>query len=103
MLTRVGRLITLAFFAVTGFMLNHPDWFDLGIDITVEGSKVPFTELFVALANGQSHLLLSDGAYFSLDLFFFVGLYFLNYLHYRTQLKLGENSQTPAPAVQRSG
>ena len=43
------------------------DWFDLGIDITVEGSKVPFTELFVALASGQSHLLLADGAYFSLD------------------------------------
>ncbi|MGA9492720.1 MAG: DEAD/DEAH box helicase, partial [Mycobacterium sp.] len=43
------------------------DWFDLGIDITVEGSKVPFTELFVALASGQTHLLLADGAYFSLD------------------------------------
>ncbi len=46
---------------------GDPDWFDLGIDITVEGRKVPFTELFVALANGQSHLLLPDGAYFSLD------------------------------------
>ena len=46
---------------------GDPDWFDLGIDITVEGSKVPFTELFVALASGQSHLLLADGAYFSLD------------------------------------
>jgi superfamily II DNA or RNA helicase len=46
---------------------GDPDWFDLGIDITVEGRKVPFAELFVALANGQSHLLLSDGAYFSLD------------------------------------
>jgi SNF2 family DNA or RNA helicase len=46
---------------------GDPDWFDLGIDITVEGHKVPFAELFVALANGQSHLLLSDGAYFSLD------------------------------------
>src|ERR1700722_13981703 len=43
------------------------DWFDLGIDITVEGSKVPFTELFVALASGQSHPLLADGAYFSPD------------------------------------
>jgi superfamily II DNA or RNA helicase len=43
------------------------DWFDLGIDITVEGSKVPFTELFVALASGQTHLLLPNGAYFSLD------------------------------------
>src|SRR5580693_3033339 len=46
---------------------GDPDWFDLGIDITVEGRKVPFAELFVALASGQSHLLLSDGAYFSLD------------------------------------
>jgi hypothetical protein len=46
---------------------GDPDWFDLGIDITVEGRKVPFTELFVALASGQSHLLLPDGAYFSLD------------------------------------
>jgi superfamily II DNA or RNA helicase len=46
---------------------GDPDWFDLGIDITVEGRKVPFTDLFVALANGQSHLLLPDGAYFSLD------------------------------------
>src|SRR6202020_2454681 len=46
---------------------GDPDWFDRGIDITVEGSKVPFTELFVALASGQTHLLLADGAYFSLD------------------------------------
>ncbi len=46
---------------------GDPDWFDLGIDITVEGRKVPFAELFVALASGQSHLLLPDGAYFSLD------------------------------------
>ena len=29
--------------------------------------EVPFAELFVALASGQSHLLLPDGAYFSLD------------------------------------
>lgn len=27
------------------------------------------------------------GAYFSLDLYFFVGLYFLNYMHYRRQIK----------------
>jgi hypothetical protein len=46
---------------------GDPDWFDLGIDITVEGRKVPFADLFVALANGQTHLLLPDGAYFSLD------------------------------------
>ncbi len=43
------------------------DWFDLGITVTVEGREVPFTDLFVALAHRQSHLLLADGAYFSLD------------------------------------
>jgi superfamily II DNA or RNA helicase len=43
------------------------DWFDLGITITVEGRDVPFADVFVALASGQSHLLLPDGAYFSLD------------------------------------
>jgi hypothetical protein len=43
------------------------DWFDLGIQVTVEGREVPFADLFVALAHGQSHMLLPDGAYFSLD------------------------------------
>jgi superfamily II DNA or RNA helicase len=43
------------------------DWFDLGITVTVEGGEVPFADLFVALAHGQSHMLLPDGAYFSLD------------------------------------
>ena len=46
---------------------GDPDWFDLGITITVEGRDVPFADVFVALASGQSHLLLDDGAYFSLD------------------------------------
>jgi SNF2 family DNA or RNA helicase len=43
------------------------DWFDLGITVTVEGREVPFADLFVALAHGQSHMLLPDGAYFALD------------------------------------
>ena len=34
--------------------------------ITVEGREVPFADVFVALAAGESHLLLPDGAYFSL-------------------------------------
>jgi SNF2-related domain/Helicase conserved C-terminal domain len=50
-----------------GERVGDRDWFDLGITVTVEGHEVPFTELFVALASGQSHLLLPDGAYFSLD------------------------------------
>ena len=51
----------------TGERDGDRDWFDLGITITVEGREVPFADLFVALAHGQSHLLLADGAYFSLD------------------------------------
>ncbi len=51
----------------TGALDGEHDWFDLGITVTVEGSEVPFADLFVALAHGQSHLLLADGAYFSLD------------------------------------
>jgi len=46
---------------------GEADWFDLGITVTVESHPVPFGQLFVALAHGQSHLLLPDGAYFSLD------------------------------------
>ena len=36
---------------------RQADSFDLGITVTVEGREVPFAELFVALADGQSHLL----------------------------------------------
>ncbi len=43
------------------------DWFDLGITITVEGRAVPFVDVFTALSRGQSHLLLDDGGYFSLE------------------------------------
>ncbi|MQA62534.1 MAG: helicase [Actinophytocola sp.] len=43
------------------------DWFDLGVSITVEGREVPFTQVFTALARDESHLLLADGAYFSLQ------------------------------------
>ncbi|MGH3647002.1 MAG: SNF2-related protein [Micromonosporaceae bacterium] len=43
------------------------DWFDLGVEITVDGRRVPFEDMFVALARGESHLMLDDGSYFSLD------------------------------------
>ena len=42
------------------------DWFNLGVSIRVDGRELPFEEVFVALANGESHLLLDDGAHFSL-------------------------------------
>ena len=50
-----------------GEITGETDWFDLGISITVEGQEVPFTDVFVALNSNQSHLLLPDGAYFSLE------------------------------------
>ncbi|MGI8450944.1 MAG: SNF2-related protein [Streptosporangiaceae bacterium] len=46
---------------------DDPDWFDLGITITVAGREVPFADVFVALSRGESYLLLADGAYFSLQ------------------------------------
>ncbi|MCU4182798.1 DEAD/DEAH box helicase [Acidiferrimicrobium sp. IK] len=43
------------------------DWFDLQVEVTVGGEEVPFTALFLALAEGAAHLLLPSGAYFELD------------------------------------
>jgi SNF2 family DNA or RNA helicase len=43
------------------------DWFDLEVTITVEGRPVPLRDVFLALNRGSRHLLLPDGAYFSLD------------------------------------
>jgi superfamily II DNA or RNA helicase len=43
------------------------DWFDLGVVITVDGQSVPFTDVFMALSRGDTHLLLLDGTYFSLE------------------------------------
>jgi superfamily II DNA or RNA helicase len=45
---------------------GETDWFDLGVTITVEGRLVPFLDVFLALGRGEPHLLLADGAYFSL-------------------------------------
>ena len=42
------------------------DWFDLGVTISADGHELPFAEVFSALAQGESHLLLQDGAHFSL-------------------------------------
>ena len=47
---------------------DQRDWFDLGIQISLEGQPVSFAALFSALAAGQTKMLLPSGAYFSLDL-----------------------------------
>ena len=51
----------------TKALANEGDWYDLGVSITVDGETVPFLDVFVALAQGWSHLLLPGGAYFSLE------------------------------------
>ncbi|MGI9003763.1 MAG: SNF2-related protein [Pseudonocardia sp.] len=51
----------------TDEVAGETDWFDLGVSITVEGREVPFATVFMALAAGESDLLLADGAYFSLQ------------------------------------
>ncbi len=42
------------------------DWFGLGVHIRVEGHEVPLADVFTALVAGQTEMLLSDGAHFSL-------------------------------------
>nr|WP_294690286.1 DEAD/DEAH box helicase [uncultured Friedmanniella sp.] len=43
------------------------DWFDLHIQVSVEGEQVPFDQLFVALTRGDEFLVLETGVYFALD------------------------------------
>ena len=45
---------------------TDPDWFDLGLIVTIDGRTIPFAPLFTALSRGRRKLLLSDGRYFSL-------------------------------------
>jgi len=43
------------------------DWFDLGVTVTIDGEDIPFHPLFVALANGETHLVLDSGTWFEID------------------------------------
>jgi superfamily II DNA or RNA helicase len=52
---------------VTSVETTDPDWFDLGVVVTIDGRRVPFGTLFTALSRGRKKILLSDGAYFSLS------------------------------------
>jgi len=52
---------------ITTVETNDPDWFDLGVVVTVDGRRIPFGTLFTALSRGRKKILLSDGAYFSLS------------------------------------
>ena len=58
---------SLVIAVTTDAVAGETDWFDLGVTISIESKQVPFVSVFTALASGQSHLLLPDGAYFALD------------------------------------
>jgi superfamily II DNA or RNA helicase len=58
---------SLVIAVTTDAAAGETDWFDLGVTISIEGKQVPFVSVFTALASGESHLLLPDGAYFALD------------------------------------
>ncbi len=60
----VGDSLTIGL--STAEVAGERDWFDLGVTISVEGRELPFAEVFSALAGGESHVLLDDGAHFSL-------------------------------------
>ena len=46
---------------------DNRDWFDLGVTVKIDGTEAPFDQLFRALADGEEHLMLPNGHYFSLD------------------------------------
>ena len=60
----VGESLTIGLSTVE--IAGERDWFDLGVTICVEGHELPFAEVFTALASGETHMLLADGAHFSL-------------------------------------
>ncbi|MGH3820071.1 MAG: SWIM zinc finger family protein, partial [Pseudonocardiaceae bacterium] len=61
----VGDSLTIG--VSTDDVVGETDWFDLGVTIAVEGRQVPFTDVFSALSRDQPHMMLADGAYFSLQ------------------------------------
>ncbi|GAA3624888.1 DEAD/DEAH box helicase [Microbacterium awajiense] len=52
--------------AVSTVESDDPDWFELGVVVTIDGRSIPFAALFTALTLGRRKMMLSDGAYFSL-------------------------------------
>lgn len=46
---------------------DNADWFDLQVQLAMDGQEVPFAEVFRALSAGENHLILAGGVYVSLD------------------------------------
>jgi superfamily II DNA or RNA helicase len=60
----VGESLEIALSTVEA--AGERDWFDLGVTISVDDRELPFADVFVALAAGETRMLLDDGAHFSL-------------------------------------
>jgi superfamily II DNA or RNA helicase len=60
----VGESLTVG--VSTSEIAGERDWFDLGVTITVAGREVPFVDVFTALAQGETRMVLDDGGHFSL-------------------------------------
>ena len=43
------------------------DWFNLQVQVSIDGEPVEYAELFTALATGQTHVILPSGTWFSLE------------------------------------
>ncbi|WP_028279856.1 DEAD/DEAH box helicase [Arthrobacter sp. H5] len=52
---------------ITTVETDNRDWFDLGVLVTVQGRKIPFDQIFSALAQGKSKIKLVDNSYMSLN------------------------------------
>ncbi|MDO5634797.1 MAG: DEAD/DEAH box helicase [Micrococcus sp.] len=61
------RELTSAPHIDVGTRATQNDWFDLGVQVTVDGHALPFAQLFTALVQGKTTLILADGGYLALD------------------------------------
>ncbi len=60
-------LVSLAVAEAGDGAADGTDWFDLTVEVTVDGEVVPFAELFAALAREQATLVLPSGTWLRLD------------------------------------
>lgn len=59
--------VTISTEATLADGVEASDWFDLHIQVRVDGELVPFEDLFVALSTGAEFLVLETGVYVPLD------------------------------------
>ncbi len=53
--------------AAPGAIAEQNDWFDLGVDVSIDGETIPFAQLFRGLASSEPVLILPSGTWVRLD------------------------------------